>query len=531
MTSLYEVLKAQKIGAQIAPDYFTALWAGYTGGGSWEVIEYTGAVPVTIYANGEPLIDWTVKGNMNQQINLFCASATQAGTGNLIIETEKDSSVLHITKDETEANVSANFSVLINLNPGSYYFKTNGIKGNDYIYFKDSGNNIVLNGLRDTNSKILTLEEATTITMGVVVAYANSTYDDEAASIMLNKGSTALPYVPYTPSPSAPVYPQETGDKTANLWRNLSDYSGNGVTIRSEKDGLYFSGTCNSSANVTVNAPLAAGTYTLKANANRIPADDTNACVQIYWNTSNIPTVQNRQAIAGSSYFTVASDVESVQYRIRLQSGVNYDGFILRPVLNIGGSAKPFEPYGYKLDISCGGTTTPVYLGQVETVRYIKKLVLTGEEDNWTKSNTYQGSFWLYGVTDLLKTSCICSHAVYVDTISRSTYFYGNIGIDGNEGSRNINLFIGQSSWSLNDFKTYLQQQYAAGTPVTVWYVLAEPVTGVLNEPLRKIGDYSDSVSAQDGVSIPTAAGENTFDVLTTLKPSEVYIKYKGRSS
>lgn len=45
-----------------------------------------------------------------------------------------------------------------------------------------------------------------------------------------------------------------------------------------------------------------------------------------------------------------------------------------------------------------------------------------------------------------------------------------------------------------------------------------------------KIGSYADSISKeQAGAQIPTVNGSNTLDVLTTVKPSEVYIKYKGR--
>ncbi|HQB53818.1 MAG TPA: hypothetical protein PLX62_13075, partial [Bacteroidales bacterium] len=32
----------------------------------------------------------------------------------------------------------------------------------------------------------------------------------------------------------------------------------------------------------------------------------------------------------------------------------------------------------------------------------------------------------------------------------------------------------------------------------------------------------------QAGVQIPTANGSNTLDVETTVKPSEIYIKYRG---
>ena len=40
----------------------------------------------------------------------------------------------------------------------------------------------------------------------------------------------------------------------------------------------------------------------------------------------------------------------------------------------------------YKIPISSANTTTPIYLGEVQTTRTIKKLVLTGEE-NWGKDS------------------------------------------------------------------------------------------------------------------------------------------------
>lgn len=83
----------------------------------------------------------------------------------------------------------------------------------------------------------------------------------------------------------------------------------------------------------------------------------------------------------------------------------------------------------------------------------------------------------------------------------------------------------------MDDFKSYLAAQYSAGTPVTVWYVLAEPETAVVNEPLMRIGDYSDTLSMeQAGAQIPTANGSTTLDVETTVPPSEVYIKYRGEA-
>ena len=71
---------------------------------------------------------------------------------------------------------------------------------------------------------------------------------------------------------------------------------------------------------------------------------------------------------------------------------------------------------------------------------------------------------------------------------------------------------------------SYLAAQYAAGTPVTVWYVLETPETAVVNEPLMKIGDYADSLST----SIPTIDGANALSVGTTVQPSEVTATYHG---
>lgn len=64
---------------------------------------------------------------------------------------------------------------------------------------------------------------------------------------------------------------------------------------------------------------------------------------------------------------------------------------------------------------------------------------------------------------------------------------------------------------------------------MTVWYVLANEQTGIVNEPPAKIGDYADELSSTDaGVAIPTVKGNNTLTVETDLQPSEMTITYKG---
>ena len=79
---------------------------------------------------------------------------------------------------------------------------------------------------------------------------------------------------------------------------------------------------------------------------------------------------------------------------------------------------------------------------------------------------------------------------------------------------------------SLDDYKSYVATQYSSGNPICVWYVLETPQTNIiLNEPIRKIGDYADTVTA---ANVPTTGTAEQFDVQTTLKPSEVSLTYHG---
>lgn len=183
----------------------------------------------------------------------------------------------------------------------------------------------------------------------------------------------------------------------------------------------------------------------------------------------------------------------------------------------------------YKIPISSGGTTTNMYLGEVQSERRIKKYVCTGDE-SWTN---------LYGVSLFMVQGLFNSSPFIPQILSLSTHFAYNpiqSGLDAGlthgefalqrSGSNSYNIALKNTNYtSVEDFKAWLAAQYANGTPVTIWYVLATPTTGIVNEPIRKIGDYADSVS---GSSIPTTGTAESFDVLTSLKPSEVSLTYHG---
>lgn len=175
----------------------------------------------------------------------------------------------------------------------------------------------------------------------------------------------------------------------------------------------------------------------------------------------------------------------------------------------------------WTIPITCAGQTVPVYLGQTQTVRRIKKLVLTGEE-----SLTAFSTRGVYGITGQTPPIAnyqyqICSHYGLKNSWTDIQSTDLSFGV-----ATTNTLVIHDNNYSTAAaFKSYLAEQNAEGTPVTVWYVLATPTTGIVNEPLAKIGTYADELSSTDaGFQIPTANGNNVLTIGTDLQPSSVSI-------
>jgi hypothetical protein len=199
------------------------------------------------------------------------------------------------------------------------------------------------------------------------------------------------------------------------------------------------------------------------------------------------------------------------------------------PMLNEGATPQSYEPYGYKIPISSGQQTTNIYLGSTQTTRKIKKLVLDGTE-NWNESLTNHGYRFGLNVSnsmqsDTMDVRSLCTHLPLT--------VRGGTGLDVQNvyvisASNDLIIKLSNSD-RLPDFKSWLSQQYANGTPVTIWYVLTIAETAAVNEPLMKIGDYADSITgSQSQISIPTTAGENSITFLTDIQPSQFEVPIEG---
>lgn len=175
----------------------------------------------------------------------------------------------------------------------------------------------------------------------------------------------------------------------------------------------------------------------------------------------------------------------------------------------------------YVIPITSAGQTQNVYLGQVQTTRRIKKLVLDGTE-RWSELGTSGKSFYIGASDILVGVEAISTH--YESEPFNVIYVGSFVGV-GVASTQKWLAFSTGTVQTTDAWKTYLASQYTAGTPVTVWYVLAEPETEIVNEPLAKIGDYADELhSADAGITIPTVRGSNTLTIDTDLQPSEITI-------
>ncbi len=189
-----------------------------------------------------------------------------------------------------------------------------------------------------------------------------------------------------------------------------------------------------------------------------------------------------------------------------------------KTMLNRGSTAISYEPYNH--------TTTPIYLGEVQSTRSIKKLVFTGEE-SFVYDSTYTRFRFTMPNSLILgarRTPVICTHFSAI-TDGRPIEDVPQNTIYSDSATLNRWWIEAEDFTSANDFKTYLAAQYAAGTPVTIWYILTTEETGIVNEPLMKIGDYADEII---NISVPTIVGTNTFNIGTVVQPSEVTLYYHG---
>ena len=227
----------------------------------------------------------------------------------------------------------------------------------------------------------------------------------------------------------------------------------------------YYYGTGNATK-------LKKGTYTLSISqqVNGIYVNQYASTLLVKYNTTFIT-------------FTLDSETDGIAFDFYKSNGIDQN---VTCQLELSSTATAYEPYqGETYDIQFPTEAGTVYGGSLDVTTGALTVdrawyAFNGTESQWIKSSTYRGSFYRSWSTmpsgiGINRGTFICSHAGYISNLSE--YAYGKCVSDSA-----LNLWVIQDTdATIDDFKAFLAEQYANGTPVTVCYTLATPQTYQLN--------------------------------------------------
>ena len=244
---------------------------------------------------------------------------------------------------------------------------------------------------------------------------------------------------------------------------------------------------------------LSAGTYILTDCSTFIESEENYGG----WNSGETKTFTTDATVSGSGFYKYYAPNEVVNET-------------LYPMLVSGSELKPYEQYGempsrdcpseietvknsVKIDILNNDNTKsqtaimPLqqemlegdYIADVEHHEW-SKLILTGDESwNYTQIET-KSIHYLQIETKANKIEgLICNQYKYAGK-EHSWQKMENNQIEEENGN-NFIFIRNDSITSQADFKTYLKQQYEAGTAVTIYYKLATPVDLELTEEQKSV--------------------------------------------
>lgn len=350
------------------------------------------------------------------------------------------------------------------------------------------------------------------------------------------EGSVGMPVLDYkiygnsvqdgTPSPENPIEVQSVGDKTKNLWNGDVEQ---GAVVNT--GALSDSNTRIRSKPIKVVGGLE---YTISSNLYvRI--------VCCYKDGKFISTIVDKGAsqMRKITTFIVPDGADTIRISFILDttgtSNVTPD-MIKDAMLELVSEATPYEPYGYKIPVVVSAEnhepiTTNIYLdeplrkigdyadvidferGVVE--RKIRKVIFNGTE-TWFRDME---------LSDTVRYFSVHNFPERIEMrFEKSTHFermdyplINTIDAVGFSVANRVQVVFRVSKIDFpttDSLKKFLNEQYTKGTPVTVYYALAEPTTEPISIP-----------------TIPTFDGTTVISTNTEIQPSSMEITYKAKKN
>lgn len=145
------------------------------------------------------------------------------------------------------------------------------------------------------------------------------------------------------------------GDATANI----IDYT------QSETGGIDGSGNYAIALNLWRSTVYTAIDATLQYFVSWVKAFDSFIAVRINYYTEDKTHIIREQISKSGSALTIPENAAYFKWVIYTSTGTVIDlSYVqaLRLMFNSGSAALPYEPYGYKIPVTCGGETNTIYL-------------------------------------------------------------------------------------------------------------------------------------------------------------------------
>ncbi len=205
-----------------------------------------------------------------------------------------------------------------------------------------------------------------------------------------------------------------------------------------------------------------------------IPCKNGDAFVQSNTNNLNL-----RAFFYGASDEFVSTTTWSVNGYIVAPANAKYMKFITGTIGNISN----LTTYQFQIESGTTATSWQAYSEAEDTIDYstgvvtrnINKLELTGNEvwqTQYAPHILFNVQAAQYGMPN--DYNVLCSHA---PSRSQNSYFGAETTNANGSCLGFSNCFEGFGVSSIDEFKAYLAEQYALGTPVTLWYRLKTPYT------------------------------------------------------
>lgn len=316
--------------------------------------------PLNAYVYGKST-QFTTGGNQLLRYPYYDTTRTSNG----LTLTDKGNGVVHISGTATATTYFAFYAneegKRLPLEAGTYTLSRNtstndiSINGREKLSDGTNGSDVYMSNAK--SSKTFTIQEGSSIFLSVAIKEGVTC--DEDVYLMLNKGSTALPWEPYTGGIAAPNpdYPQEISscgeyfERGKNQLFNPFDMgrgvlatspnTHNGVTVTKQPDGtLLLNGTCTTDFDIYLCSNKG-------SNGNAKLLTHINENYGVYTLSTNLGL--NCSWYNGTTYvrmnFTSSETNQLVAAIVSIPKYATYNNTVLQIMINEGSTALPWEPY------------------------------------------------------------------------------------------------------------------------------------------------------------------------------------------